>query len=218
MCVAGVLGAWTLPQVAIGFLATGAVLLLRRELRWPTLVGLVASVLAIYVWYSPHTAEVHAAAVYPDGRKISTAWLVTAPFDQILSPAFLWIEGVVVVPGALSLAPRGRRGRPHGREPARAQARPGAHPHGRPRGRGRSPLGRSGLRHPALSELPPRAAARAPRERHGRDLRPRSETQGDAARAPVRSSSSSRSRPTSSTSRPTSCGCRRRRCETQRTP
>jgi hypothetical protein len=103
MCVAGVLGAWTLPQVAIGFLATGAVLLLRRDLRRQTLVGLVASVLAIYLWYSPHTAEVHAAAVYPDGRKISTAWLVTAPFDQILSPAFLWIEGVVVIPGALSL-------------------------------------------------------------------------------------------------------------------
>jgi hypothetical protein len=103
MCVAGVLGAWTLPQVAIGFLATGAVLLLRRELRWPTLIGLVASLLAIYVWYSPHSAEVHAAAVYPDGRKISTVWLVTAPLDQILSPAFLWIEGVVVVPGALSL-------------------------------------------------------------------------------------------------------------------
>jgi hypothetical protein len=103
MCVAGVLGAWTLPQVAIGFLATGAVLLLRRELRWQSLVGLVASALAIYLWYSPHTSEVHAAAVYPDGRKISTAWLLTAPLDQILSPALLWIEGVVVVPGALSL-------------------------------------------------------------------------------------------------------------------
>jgi hypothetical protein len=60
-------------------------------------------VLAIYLWYSPHADQVHAAAVYPDGRKISTAWLVTAPFDQIISPALLWIEGVVVVPGALSL-------------------------------------------------------------------------------------------------------------------
>jgi hypothetical protein len=103
MCVAGVLGAWTLPQVAIGFLATGAVLLLRRELRWRAVGGLIGSVLAIYVWYSPHTADVHAVAVYPDGRKISTLWLLTAPFDQILSPALLWIEGVVVVPGALSL-------------------------------------------------------------------------------------------------------------------
>ncbi len=103
MCVAGVLGAWTLPQVAIGFLATGAVLLLRRELRWQTLVGLIASVLAIYLWYVPHAEQVQGAAGIPDGRRISTAWLVTAPFDQILSPAFLWIEGVVLVPGALSL-------------------------------------------------------------------------------------------------------------------
>jgi hypothetical protein len=103
MCIAGVLGAWTLPQVAIGYLATAAVLLLRRELRWVTLGGLVASVLAIYLWYSPHADQVQAAAAYPDGRKISTAWLITAPFDQILSPAVLWIEGVVVVPGALSL-------------------------------------------------------------------------------------------------------------------
>jgi hypothetical protein len=89
MCVAGVLGAWTLPQVAIGFLATGAVLLLRRDLRWQTLVGVVASGARDLPLVLPHTAEVHAAAVYPDGRRISTAWLVTAPFDQILSPAFL---------------------------------------------------------------------------------------------------------------------------------
>jgi MFS family permease len=103
MCVAGVLGAWTLPQVAIGFLATGAVLLLHRALRWQTLVGLLAAVLAIYLWYAPHSGQVQAAAQYPDGRKIETAWLVTAPIDQILLPALLWIEGVVFVPGALSL-------------------------------------------------------------------------------------------------------------------
>jgi len=103
MCVGGVLGAWTLPQVGIGFLATGAVLVLRRELRWATLVGLGLSAVAIYLWYSPHAQQVQAAAGFPDGRRISTTWLLTAPFDQILSPALLWIEGVVLVPGVLSL-------------------------------------------------------------------------------------------------------------------
>jgi hypothetical protein len=102
-CVAGVLGAWTLPQVAVGFLATVAVLALDRRLRTPALVGLVASVAAIAAWYAPHVGQVQAAAGYPDGRRIHTAWLLTAPFDQILSPALLWIEGVVVIPGALSL-------------------------------------------------------------------------------------------------------------------
>jgi hypothetical protein len=103
MCVAGVLGAWTLPQVSIAFVATAAVLLLQRTLRLQTLAGLLASVLAIYLWYAPHSGQVQAAAQYPDGRQLHTAWLVTAPLDQILLPALLWIEGVVLVPGALSL-------------------------------------------------------------------------------------------------------------------
>jgi hypothetical protein len=103
LCVAGVLGAWTLPQLSVGFLATVAVLALDRSLRVPALVGLAASVAAIAAWYAPHLGQVQAAATYPDGRRIHTAWLLTAPFDQILSPALLWIEGVVVIPGALSL-------------------------------------------------------------------------------------------------------------------
>ena len=161
---AGVLGAWTLPQVAVGFLATVAVLALDRRLRVPALVGLVASVAAIAAWYAPHVGQVQAAAAYPDGRRIHTAWLLTAPFDQILSPGAPLDRGRRRDPGCALAPPRARRNARDRREPARASPRSGARPHGGPGGHRPASLDRALVRHPALRELPARADVRPPRD------------------------------------------------------
>src|SRR6185503_9358282 len=58
MCVAGVLGAWTLPQVALAFLPTGAVLVLDRRTRIGAVAGLVVSALLIVGFYAPHSGAV----------------------------------------------------------------------------------------------------------------------------------------------------------------
>ncbi len=104
MCVAGVVGTCTLPQFGIGFMAVGAVLLADRRLRRPVAIGLVASLAAIVAWYAPHLHQVQAASQIHDGLKIQTEWLLTAPIDQILLPALIWIDGTAAVPG-LALLP-----------------------------------------------------------------------------------------------------------------
>jgi hypothetical protein len=98
-CAAGVVGTWTLPQFGIAFVATALVLLTDRALRRPTAVAGAASLLAIAAFYAPHLQQIHAASETPDGLRIGTAWLVTAPVDQILLPALIWIDGTVAVPG-----------------------------------------------------------------------------------------------------------------------
>jgi hypothetical protein len=103
LCAGGVIGTWTLPQVGIAYVATGAVLLADRELRRRTALGLGASLLAIGAWYSPHIGEVRDATRIEDGIQIDTLWLVTAPIDQILFPALLWIDGTALRPGLVWL-------------------------------------------------------------------------------------------------------------------
>jgi hypothetical protein len=103
VCVAGVLGTWTLPQFAIAFLATGASLLLKPRLRRPVAVGVVLSIVAIAVWYLPHVDAFGRAADLEDGVQIETLWLVSAPIDQILLPAFIWIDGTALVAGVVWL-------------------------------------------------------------------------------------------------------------------
>jgi hypothetical protein len=102
-CAGGLVGTWTLPQFGIAYVATGAVLLADRGLRLRTALGLGTSVLAIGAWYSPHIGQVRDAARIEDGVQIETLWLVTAPIDQVLFPAFLWIDGTALVPGLVWL-------------------------------------------------------------------------------------------------------------------
>ena len=102
VCFGGVVGSWTLPNFAIAFVAVGVVLAADRTLRKRTLIGLGASVLAIAVWYAPHFGQIRSAS-NADGFHISTAWLITAPIDQVLLPGLLWIEGVVLIAGPLWL-------------------------------------------------------------------------------------------------------------------
>jgi hypothetical protein len=102
-CLAGVIGTWTLPQFVIAFVAMGLVLLSKRPLRGQTGIGLVLSLVAIAAWYAPHLRELHAVSTDSGRAQIHTAWLVTAPIDQILVPALLWIDAIVLVPGVVWL-------------------------------------------------------------------------------------------------------------------
>jgi hypothetical protein len=102
-CAAGVLGTWTLPQLGIAFLATGLVLFGVRELRGRVAIGLVLSVAAIVAWYAPHLGAVRSSSQIEDGVRIGFPWVLTAPIDQILLPALIWIDGTVIVAGAVWL-------------------------------------------------------------------------------------------------------------------
>ena len=87
----------------IAFVATGLVLLCKRTLRRRTAVGLALSLLAIAIWYVPHLSELHAVSADPGRAQIHTTWLASAPIDQILVPALLWISAIVLVPGVVWL-------------------------------------------------------------------------------------------------------------------
>jgi hypothetical protein len=103
MCVAGVIGTWTLPQLGIAFVVTGAVVASDTRVRRSTVIALGVSVAAIVGWYAPHLGQVRSASQIHDGIQISTAWLLTAPIDQVVLPALIWIDGTAAVPGIVWL-------------------------------------------------------------------------------------------------------------------
>ena len=103
LCIAGIVGTWTLPQFGFAFVATALVVALDRRVRIPTAIGLVVSIAAIAVWYAPHTGGVRGAPQIEDGVQIAFPWVVTAPIDQILLPALLWIDGTALVAGLVWL-------------------------------------------------------------------------------------------------------------------
>ncbi|MCS7007764.1 MAG: hypothetical protein NZL88_09450, partial [Gaiellaceae bacterium] len=77
--VAGVLGTWTLPHVAIAFGATAVPLLLDPRLRRPTASLLGAACAATLVWYGPHLRAILVSFRQDYAAPIDTAWLITAP-------------------------------------------------------------------------------------------------------------------------------------------
>ena len=60
---------------------------------------LPATVIAIAAWYAPHVDDLLHSSRQAYGVPIEPWWLVTAPVDQILLPALIWIDGVVLFPG-----------------------------------------------------------------------------------------------------------------------
>jgi hypothetical protein len=102
-CIAGVVGTWTLPNFGLAFVATGLALLSDRGLRRPVVLGLVASLVAIFAWYSPHLADILESSRQEYGAPIETAWLLTAPLDQVVVPAFAGIDEILVEPTVTSL-------------------------------------------------------------------------------------------------------------------
>ena len=92
LCAAGLVGTWTLPNFGIAFFATGAVLLTKPQLRRRVAFGLGASTLAIGTWYAPHVGGLLESSRQEFGVPISTAWVITAPIDQILMPALVGFD------------------------------------------------------------------------------------------------------------------------------
>ena len=99
----GVVGSLTLPHFAVPFLATGVVLLWNTRLRRRVAVGLPAVGLVVAAWYAPHVDDLLEGSRQVYGVQIGLFGVVTAPIDQILLPALLWFDGVVLVAGLVWL-------------------------------------------------------------------------------------------------------------------
>ena len=98
-CVAGFVGTATLPVFGVAFFAISVVLLANPKARRTLAFGLPATVIAIAAWYAPHVDDLLHSSRQAYGVPIEPWWLVTAPVDQILLPALIWIDGVVLFPG-----------------------------------------------------------------------------------------------------------------------
>jgi len=102
-CVAGIGGTLTLPNFGIAFGTTAAALLVHRALRWPVVIGIGASLVAVLAWYWPHLDDLAQNSRQEYGRRIEGAWVISAPIDQIVVPALGWIDETLVVPGVGSV-------------------------------------------------------------------------------------------------------------------
>jgi hypothetical protein len=91
--VAGLVGTLTLPIFGIGFVATGAVLLLTPELRRRVAWGLAGSVLLTAAWYAPNVDDMLEHSQQEFGAPIPWYGIVTAPLELVLIPGVLWVEG-----------------------------------------------------------------------------------------------------------------------------
>ena len=103
MWAAGLVGAWTLPQVGISVVAAAAVLLTDRRTRLPSAIGIALTIAGVAAWYIPRADSVEAIAHLPDGVQIDFPWVITAPIDQVVLPGLLWIDGTALVAGAIWL-------------------------------------------------------------------------------------------------------------------
>ncbi len=119
------LGAWTLPRWAIAVTATAAVLLFDARTRRASAVGLAVVLAATAAWYIPHADAIKNFSDLEDGVQIGFPWVLTAPIDQILLPALLWIDGTALVAGVdLAAVDPGRGDRRRSKPlPARATHR-----------------------------------------------------------------------------------------------
>jgi hypothetical protein len=100
-CAAGVVGTWTLPIFGVAFVAIAAVLLIDSALRVRAGLGVATALILIAGWYAPHFDDIRESSRQDYGVDIELAWLLTSPIDQILIPALIWIDGVVLFPGPL---------------------------------------------------------------------------------------------------------------------
>jgi hypothetical protein len=98
-CAAGVVGTMTLPNFGVAFVVMAAVLLLEPALRVRAGLGLGAGLVLVAAWYAPHFGDIREGSRQGYGLFIEPEWLITAPIDQILLPAMIWIDGVVLFPG-----------------------------------------------------------------------------------------------------------------------
>jgi hypothetical protein len=93
----------TLPNFGVAFAATAAPLLLERTLRRPLVAGLLASLVAVVGFYSPHLGDLAESSRQEYAEPIGLLWIVTAPVDQTVVRALAGIDEVLLDPGVGSL-------------------------------------------------------------------------------------------------------------------
>jgi hypothetical protein len=96
--VSGVVGTWTLPHFGIAFACAGVVLLTQAHdpVRWAGELGL--SLVAAAAAYATQFDDIVTSASQPYGAPIDNAWAITAPLDQTLIPALVYIDEVFLRP------------------------------------------------------------------------------------------------------------------------
>jgi hypothetical protein len=99
-----VVGTLTLPNFGVAFAATAAPLLLERTLRRRLVVGLLASLVVVIAFYSPHVDDLAQSSRQDYAAPILPFWIVTAPIDQTLTAAFAGIDELLLDPDLWSLA------------------------------------------------------------------------------------------------------------------
>jgi hypothetical protein len=102
-CVAGVVGALTLPHFAITFAATSIALSIRPSVRTRCILGTAFSLIVIAIWYAPHFDDIASSSTQDYGTRIALKWLLTSPFDQILLPGIGSLDETLVRPSIGSL-------------------------------------------------------------------------------------------------------------------
>ena len=93
LCAGGLVGTMTLPNFAVAFVATSVVLLTLPALRWQAVLGVGSTLALTALWYAPHRDELSEVAQTPYGNRIGPLEAVTAPFDQILLPGLMRLDG-----------------------------------------------------------------------------------------------------------------------------
>jgi hypothetical protein len=96
--VSGVVGTWTLPHFGIAFACTGAVLLTKAHDRVGWAGGLGLSLVAAAAPYAMQLDDIVTTSSQPYGAPIDNAWAITAPLDQTLIPALIYIDEVFLRP------------------------------------------------------------------------------------------------------------------------
>ncbi|HXG76896.1 MAG TPA: hypothetical protein VNJ53_10030 [Gaiellaceae bacterium] len=94
---AGLVGTLTLPSFLPAFLATAGALALQARLRRRVALATAAVLVLGAAWYAPHVGSIRESAGQDLGAAIHPLGLPTAPFDQVLIPAYLGIDGGVVL-------------------------------------------------------------------------------------------------------------------------
>jgi hypothetical protein len=104
LCLGGVLGALTLPHFAVSFVAVALALVVldirRRLVALAVAVVLVASA----AWYAPHADDILDSSRQAYAVEITSTWVLTAPIDQTLVPAFTLLADDYLHPNLASLA------------------------------------------------------------------------------------------------------------------
>ena len=96
--VSGVVGTWTLPHFGIAFACAGAILLAQAHdrVRWAAALGL--SLVVTAAPYATQFDDIVRSSSQSYGAPIDTAWAITAPLDQTLVPALIYIDEVFLRP------------------------------------------------------------------------------------------------------------------------